>query len=112
MWRIPQVDGSYVARTEAVLDLYAEDPDPSHPVICFDESPTQLIGEVREPIPAAPDQPERYDYEYRHNGSANLFVFLDAHRPWCLVKVTEHNTAHDLPSACATWPISTIRMLN
>jgi hypothetical protein len=38
MWCIPQVDGSHVARTEAVLDLYAEDPDPSHPVICFDES--------------------------------------------------------------------------
>jgi hypothetical protein len=94
------------------LDLYAEDPDPSHPEICFHESPTQLIGEVREPIPAAPNQPERYDYEYRHNGTANLFVFLDAHRPWRLVKVTEHNTAHDLPSACATWPISTIRMLN
>jgi hypothetical protein len=53
MWCIPQVDGSYVARMEDVLDLYAEEPDPSHPVVCFDESPTQLIGEVREPIPAA-----------------------------------------------------------
>ena len=80
MWCIPQVDGSYVARMEDVLDLYAEEPDPSHPVVCFDESPTQLIGEVREPIPAAPGQPERYDYEYRRNGTANLFVFLDAHR--------------------------------
>ena len=46
-------------------------------VVCFDESPTQLIGEVREPIPAAPGQPERYDCEYRRNGTANLFVFLD-----------------------------------
>jgi transposase len=58
MWCIPQVDGTYVARMEDVLDLYAEEPDPSHPVICFDESPTQLIGEVREPIPAEPGQPE------------------------------------------------------
>jgi transposase len=112
MWCIPQVDGSYVARTEAVLDLYAEDPDPSHPVICFDESPTQLIGEVREPIPAALGQPERYDYEYRRNGTADLFVFPDAHRPWRHVKVTEHRAARDFASACATWPISTIRMLN
>jgi hypothetical protein len=78
-----------------VLDLYAEEPDPSHPVVCFDESPTQLIGETREPIPAAPDQPERYDYEYRRNGTANLFVFLDAHQPWRHVKVTEHRTARD-----------------
>jgi transposase len=95
MWCIPQVDGSYVARMEDVLDLYAEEPDPSHPVVCFDESPTQLIGEVREPIPAAPGQPERYDCEYRRNGTANLFVFLDAHQPWRHVKVTEHRAARD-----------------
>ncbi len=84
---------------EDVLDFYAEEPDPSHPVICFDESPTQLIGETREPIPAAPGQPERYDYEYRRNGTANLFVFLEAHRPWRHVKVTEHRTARDF-AAC------------
>ena len=52
MWCIPQVDGEYVARMEDVLDLYAEAPDPKRPVVCFDESPTQLIGEVRQPIPA------------------------------------------------------------
>jgi transposase len=95
MWCIPHVDGTYVARMEDVLDLYAEEPDPSHPVVCFDESPTQLIGEVREPIPTAPGQPERYDCEYRRNGTANLFVFLDAHRGWRHVKVTEHRTARD-----------------
>ena len=92
---LPQVDGSYVARMEHVLDLYAEELDPSHPVVCFNESPTQLIGEVREPIPAAPGQLERYDCEYRRNGTANLFVFLDAHRPWRHVKVTEHRAARD-----------------
>ena len=56
MWCIPQVDGTYVARMEDVLDLYAEAADPRRPVVCFDESPTQLIGELREPIPAAPGQ--------------------------------------------------------
>jgi transposase len=60
---IPQVDAEYVARMEDVLDLYAQRPDPARPVICFDESPTQLIGEVRQPIGAEPGQPERYDYE-------------------------------------------------
>jgi len=95
MWCIPQVDGAYVARMEDVLDLYAEAPDPDRPVVCFDESPTQLIGEVRQPIPAAPGQLERYDCEYRRNGTANLFVFLDAHRPWRTVKVTEHRAAGD-----------------
>ncbi len=74
MWCIPRVDGEYVARMEDVLDLYAEAPDPKRPVVCFDESPVQLIGEVRQPIPAEPGQLERYDYEYRRNGTVNLFV--------------------------------------
>jgi transposase len=95
MWCIPQVDGAYVARMEDVLDLYAEEADPKNPVVCFDESPTQLIGEVRQPIPPAPGQPERYDCEYRRNGTANLFVFLDAHKSWRHVKVTDQRAARD-----------------
>jgi hypothetical protein len=95
MWCIPQVDGEYVARMENVLDLYAEEPDPKHPVVCFDESPTQLIGEVRQPIPAEPGRIERYDCEYKRNGTANLFIFLDVHRPWRKVKVTERRAAED-----------------
>ena len=99
MWCIPQVDGEYVARMEDVLDLYAEASDPKRPVICFDESPTQLIGEVRQPIPAEPGQIERYDCEYRRNGTVNLFIFLDAHRPWRKVKVTDRRAAVDF-AAC------------
>jgi hypothetical protein len=99
MWCIPQVDAEYVARVEDVLDLYAETPDPASPVVCFDESPTQLIGEVRQPIAAEPGQPERYDYEYKRNGTANLFIFLDAHQPWCAVKVTDRRTSRDF-AAC------------
>ncbi len=72
MWCIPKVDAEYVARMEDVLDLYAEQPDPKRPVVCFDESPTQLIGEARQPIPAAPGRLERFDYEYRRNGAVNL----------------------------------------
>lgn len=95
MWCIPQVDADYVARMEDVLDLYAEESDPQRPVVCFDESPIQLIGEVREPIAPEPGQIERYDCEYRRNGTANLFVFLDTSRPWRKVKVTERRTAQD-----------------
>jgi transposase len=94
MWCVPRVDAEFVARMEDVLDLYAED-DPADPVVCFDESPTQLIGEARTPIPAAPGRPARVDYEYRRHGTANLFVFLDAHRPWRHVKVTDHRESAD-----------------
>ena len=95
MWCIPTVDAEYVARMEDVLDLYSEVPDPKRPVVCFDESPTQLIGEVRSPTPARPGQLERFDCEYRRNGTANLFVFLDAHNSWRKVKVTDRRAAED-----------------
>src|SRR5260221_14041646 len=120
MWCIPQVDGEYVAGVEDVLDLYAEAPDPKRPVVCFDESPTQLIGEVRQPIPAEPGQIERYDCEYKRNGTANLFVFLDAHRSWRKVKVTDSRAAVDFAacmrsaarrfSAFNFWPLLCFRL--
>ena len=94
MWCVPKIDGEYVARMEDVLDLYAEPPDPQHPVVCFDESPVQLIGETRQPLPATPGQIERVDYEYRRCGTVNLFVVLDAHRPWR--RVNGHRAAHGI----------------
>lgn len=95
MWCIPHVDGEYVARMEDVLDLYAEAPDLKRPLVCFDETPVQLIGEVRQPIPPEPGKRERYDYEYRRNGTVNLLVAFDPHRAWRKVKVTERRTAVD-----------------
>src|SRR3954454_6262702 len=95
MWCVPKINGEYVARMEDVLDLYAEPPDPARPVVCLDESLVQLIGQVREPIPAAPGQIERVDYEYRRCGTVNLFVAVDAHRPWRKVSVTERRSAQD-----------------
>ena len=95
MWCVPKVDAAYVAAMEDVLDLYGEPPDPTRPVICFDESPTQLIGEVRAPIPAEPGRLERFDFEYKRNGTVNIFIFLDVNRPWRKVKVTERRAAAD-----------------
>jgi hypothetical protein len=74
LWCIPQVDAEYLARMEDVLDLYAEVPDPKHPVVCFHESPIPLIGEVREPIPAKQGQFERYDCDHKRNGTAWLHL--------------------------------------
>jgi len=95
MWCVPTLNAEYVARMEDVLDLYAEKSSEDEPVVCFDESPTQLIGEVRASIAPAPGRPGRVDYEYRRNGTANLFVFLDAHQPWRHVKVTDHRAFSD-----------------
>jgi transposase len=95
MWCIPTVNAEYVARMEDVLTLYAAAPDPQRPVICFDETPRQLIGEARIPIRAEPGKPTRVDYEYVRNGTANVFMFVDVHRPWRHAKVTDQRTCVD-----------------
>src|SRR5208282_4930083 len=95
MWCSPKVDAEYVARMEDVLDLYAETPDERRPVVCFDETPRQLTGESRVPVAAKPGKLARVDYEYVRNGTANVFMFVDAHRPWRRAKVTERRTSRD-----------------
>jgi transposase len=80
---------------EDVLEQYAAPDDPLRPLVCVDELPYQLVSEVRAPQPAAPGQLERYDYEYRREGTCNLFVFFAPRRGWRHVEVTEHRTAVD-----------------
>jgi transposase len=95
MWCVPKIDGEYVARMEDVLQLYAEAPDPLRPVVCFDETPRQLIGEARIPVRAEPGKRARFDYEYIRHGTANVFMFVDANRPWRHAKVTDRRTCVD-----------------
>jgi hypothetical protein len=63
--------------------------------VCFDETPRQLIGESRVPVAAKPGKPARVDYEYVRNGTANIFMFVDAHRPWRHAKVTDQRASRD-----------------
>jgi transposase len=95
MWCVAKIDGEYIARMEDLLDLYAEPHDPKRPVVCFDESPIQLIGEVRVPITPKPGKRYRYDSEYKRNGTANLFVMVDANRSWRKVKTTDRRANED-----------------
>jgi len=95
MWCVPRIDAEYVARMEDILELYTTAPKSGTAVVCVDESPRQLIGEVRVPQPATPGRRARRDYEYRRNGTANVFVGVDAHRPWRHAKVTARRTAVD-----------------
>lgn len=95
MWCIPKVDAEFVARMEDVLALYAEPPDERRPVVCFDETPRQLIGEGRVPVRAEPGKRRRFDYEYVRNGTANVFMFVDVNRPWRHAKVTDQRRSID-----------------
>jgi hypothetical protein len=80
---------------EDILDLYAEPYDARYPLVCVDESPYQLVSEVRQPLPVAPGQPMRYDYEYRREGTCNLFMFFEPLQGWRHVKVTDRRTTQD-----------------
>ena len=80
---------------EDLLDLYTHPYDARYPVVCFDESPYQLVGEIRQPQPLQPGKPQRYDYQYKRNGTCNLFVFFEPRSGWRHVEVTDRRTKHD-----------------
>ncbi len=80
---------------EDVLAVYERPYDPDYPVVCMDEQPTQLIEETRTKIEGYPGQPERYDYEYKRNGTAVNFLFTEPLADWRKVLVREHRTKVD-----------------
>jgi hypothetical protein len=80
---------------EDVLDLYAEPYQAKRPMVCFDERPCQLLGEVYAPLPIRPAQPRREDYEYERNGTANLFMMCQPLAGWREVKVTDRRQKAD-----------------
>ena len=84
-----------MAAMEDVLDLYAEPYDPQRPVVCFDETSTQLLADVREPLPAKPGRPRREDYEYQRGGTRNLFLTCEPRRGWRHVAITRQRTMQD-----------------
>jgi len=77
---------------EDVLDLYEEPYDPKRPVVCFDESPKQLIAEVRAPIPAEPGSAVRYDTEYERKGACDLMMMCEPKRGFRHVDITDRRT--------------------
>jgi hypothetical protein len=80
---------------EDVLEVYHRPYDPKRPQVCLDEQSRQLIRETRTPIPASPGQPERVDYEYERNGTANLFMVFEPLAGRRRVKVTDRRTKID-----------------
>ncbi len=77
------------------MDLYAEPYKPEQPVLCFDERPCQLVGDVLEPLPRQPRRAKRVDYEYERHGVCNAFMLLPPLAGWREVKVTEQRIKRD-----------------
>ena len=84
-----------MAAMEDVLEVYHRPYDEKRPLVALDEASKQLVGEVVQPLPPEPGQPERFDYEYVRNGTANLFMVSEPLLGWRSVRVTQRRTAKD-----------------
>ena len=80
---------------EQVLDIYEQPYDHRRPVICFDERPCQLLGDVLMPIPMKPGRVERQDYHYERHGTCVVLMAVEPLAGRRIVKVTEQKTKKD-----------------
>jgi hypothetical protein len=80
---------------ERVLDVYKRPYDKDYPLVCMDESPKQLIVEVRSSIAMKPGQEAKVDYEYVRNGVVNIFMANEPLKGKRFVEVTEFKTKKD-----------------
>src|SRR3954452_18642510 len=95
-WTIPpHANAEFAARMEDVLAVYARPIDPRRPVVCMDEKPYQLLGDVRAPIPATPGRDRREDNEYVRHGTCSLFVWVEPLRGWRPVDARPRRTKLD-----------------
>lgn len=89
------MNADFIWRMAAVLEVYDQPYNALEPVVCFDERPVQLISETCIPLEMEPGQPKRYDYEYKREGSCNVFGFFQPLAGWRHLKVTQQRTAQD-----------------
>jgi hypothetical protein len=96
MWCIPpEQSAEFVCAMENVLDTYKRPYSAKRPVVNMDETSKQLVSEKRMPQQGAPDRRARYDYEYKREGTANVFMFTEPLQNWRAAIVTKRRTAVD-----------------
>lgn len=95
MWCVPKLTEKFIRKMDDVLDIYARDYDPAKPVICLDEKTTQLLSTPRGSVAAKPGSVKKVDYEYKRNGTANIFVSIEPQVGKRYLKVTSRRTAND-----------------
>ena len=95
MWCIAEITPEYRERMYRLLDLYEEGYNEKYPVICIDEKSKQLIDEARSPIPLRPGSPAKHDYEYKRNGTRNIFVAIEPKGGRRIITVTNTRTKKD-----------------
>jgi DDE superfamily endonuclease len=97
-WCLAKVGADFVWHMADVLDLYAQPYDATHPQVCVDERPCQLLTDSREPMAPQPGQVARQDYEYVRHGTCNRFRVFEPHTGWRETSVPAHRQADDFAS--------------
>lgn len=95
MWCIGAMTGEYLVRLEDCLHLYALPYNESRPIVCYDEMPVQLLGEVVAPLPPAKGKPKRFDYQYRRAGCANVLLAIEPLTGRRVVEISAQRTKAD-----------------
>lgn len=98
-WCIPNITALFLKRMEALLLLYAQAYDEKRPMVCFDEKSQQLLADSRPAQAMKVGKQRREDYEYKRNGTRNIFLFSEPKAGQRHVLVTKRRTKHDF--ACA-----------
>ena len=80
---------------EKILDVYEKPLDPKFPVVCFDERPCQLLGDVMQPMLPEPGRPAREDYHYERNGTAVVLAAVEPLTGKRVLDVRERKTKAD-----------------
>jgi hypothetical protein len=80
---------------EDVLEVYSRPYNPAKPVVCMDEKPFQLLGDVRKPIPVKPGKIEKVDSEYQREGTGSIFIFTEPLAGWRFAEAFEQRTKKD-----------------
>ncbi len=75
-WVIPEANAAFVYRMEQVLEVYARPCDESHPVVCLDESPKQLIEHSHQSYTDEKGVVHQ-DYEYIRHGVRDLYMITE-----------------------------------
>lgn len=95
MWCIGKLTKQYRRRMYKILDLYQLDYNSDYPLICMDEKSKQLIENTRKPIEMKAGQALKEDYQYKRNGTKNLFVAVEPKAGKHIVEVTNTRTKKD-----------------
>ncbi len=95
-WAIPPAaNAAFAAAMEDVLAVYRRPFDPARPVVCMDEKPYQLLGQVRDPLPTLPGRDRCEDNEYVRSGTCSIFCWVEPLRGWRRVDARPRRTRVD-----------------